>query len=804
MSAWRLDLRVAWRTLARQRAFTATVVATLAIGIGTTTALFGIYRAVFLEPLPLPDSGRLVFIMEQAQASFGCCGPASGPDYTDWVARQRAFSGLGLINPAGVTLTGHGDATRLYATAASASLFDLLHVAPLFGRTFTAADQASPSTVILGYDLWQHQFGGRRDVLGSTLEIDEAPYTVIGVMPEGFDIPSPWVGTRHYQLYTPFADAWLRGDRGSHSYPVVARLAPGTTLPAAQADMDRIMRDLAREYPSTNADRTTKVFTAHDYMFGSVGRQLALILGAAGLVLLIACGNIAGLQLARATGREAELALRAALGASRGALARLLFSESLIVAGAGGLAGLLLSAAAAHGLRAVLPATMPRVEDARVDAWALLFAVGASGATALVFGMLPALLASRGRLTGRLGARGGGSTPGRERLRDSFIVGQIALGLVLANGAVLLVRSYERVRGEAAGFQAAGVLTMAIKPSGDRYGTPGAVRRYYEDVLTRVAAVPGVSVAGTISSLPLAGGTNGNALIEGQPPRTNTDHGPLVEVASISGDYFAAMGIALLRGRALTPEDQATTVKNVVINRHFAREAWPDRDPLGKRFSFSDNPPDWFTVVGVVDDVRQWGPERPPISQAYFTLASGWTSASYVVARTDHDPGSLAAPVRRAILDVDGTQAPSDVQTMDARVDRAFSQRRFYTMLIGLFAGAALLLAGAGVYGTVTYYVARRTRELGIRVALGAPAPGIVAMVVRRGARLAVWGVAIGLAGVWASTSVLAGLLYGVGALDAPAMIAGGATLAGVAVLASAVPARRAAGISPSAALRAE
>ncbi len=803
MSSWWLDLRVALRTLIRQPAFTATVIATLAIGIGTTTALFNVYRAAFLQPLPLPESGRLVFIMEQA--SFGCCGPASGPDYTDWIQRQRAFSGIGVINPASYTLTGDGDATRIFGTSASASLFDLLQVAPLIGRTFTAADQAAPSTVVLSYDLWQRRFGGRREVLGSTIDINESPFTIIGVMPERFDIPSPWLGTQHHQLYLPFDEAWLRGDRGSHSYPVIGRLAPGATVQTAQSDMDRVMRDLAREYPQTNADRTTKVFTAHDYMFGNAGHDLALILGAAGLVLLIACGNIAGLQLARATGREAELAVRTALGASRGALIRLLLSESLIIAMAGGLAGVLVSTVAARGLRSVLPATIARVEDARVDGWALLFALGASVFTAVVFGVLPALLASRSKLSSRFATRGAGdSSPRRERLRDSFIVGQIALGLVLANGAVLLVRSYEHVRGETPGFQASGVLTMSINPSGTRYAKRDAVRQYYADVLARVAAVPGVSAVGTISRLPLSGGTNGNALIEGQPPRSNSDRGPLVEVTSITGNYFNAMGITLLRGRTLTPDDQTTSVKNVVINRHFAREAWPSDDAIGKRFSFNDNPPDWLTVVGIVDDIRQWGPEKPPISQAYLSIASGWANSGYVVVRTDNDPGSLAQPVRRAILGVDGTQAPSDVQPMSARVDRSMSQRRFYTLLIGLFAAAALLLAGAGVYGTITYYVARRTRELGIRVALGASGSGIVGMVVRRGARLAALGVIIGVAGVWASTSVISSMLYGVGALDAFAMIAGGVTLALVAMAASALPALRASRISPVVALRSE
>jgi putative ABC transport system permease protein len=803
MSTWSKDLQIALRVLRRRPGFTATVLVTLALGIGCTTALFGVFRTVFLEPLQLPASGRITFLMEQA--NFGCCGPASGPDYTDWVKRQRVFSGVGIIDPASVTLTGEQAAERVYSTAASASVFQLLGVAPLFGRAFTAEDQVHPSVVLLSYGLWQRRFGGSRDILGKSLEIDQAPYTIIGVMPKGFDVPSPWLGTSHHQLYTPFDNARLEGPRGNHGFPVLARLAPGVTLAAAQADMDRIMRELAQEYPQTNSNRSVKVFTAHQYMFGSVGRDLALILGAAGLVLLIACGNVAGLQLARAAARETELAVRAALGASRATLIRLLFSESVVLAALGGLGGVLISFAVVSGLRTMLPPTMPRIADAHVDGWALLFAVAASAVTALAFGVVPSVLASKSDVSGELREGGYGTrAPHKERVRSYFIVAQVALGLVLANGAALLVASYVRLRSEDPGFKAAGVLTVSINPSGPRYSDGAALSSYYDQVLAHVRAVPGVRSVGTVSRLPLNGGSNGNVLVEGRPPRTGSDQGPLVEVTSITGDYFTAMGIELLRGRTLQPADSTSTAVKVVINQHFAKEAWPGQDPLGKRFSFSDNPPNWLTVVGVVDDVRQWGPEQPPVSQAYFPLTQGWSGWGYVVARTQGDPASLGQPVRRAILAVDPTQAPSNIETMTARVDHAFAQRRFYTTLIGLFALAALLLAGAGVYGTVSYYVTRRTREMGIRIALGAARGGIIGLVVARGVRLAAWGVGIGLVGVWASTSLLAKLLYGVAPLDPWTIAAGCVVLAAVAAAASALPARRAVNVPPALALRAE
>jgi putative ABC transport system permease protein len=803
MLTWTNDLRLALRTLRRRPGFAAMVVATLGVGIGCTTALFGVFRTVFLKPLPLPDSDKLTFVMEQA--SFGCCGPASGPDYTDWVARQRSFSGLGILNPGSVTLTGSGEAERVYATSASASVFQLLGVAPLLGRTFTASDEIEPSVVVLSYGLWQRRFGGRPDVVGTSIEIDQAPYTIIGVMPRDFDVPSPWLGTQHHQLYRPFTRAQLEGNRGSHAWPVVARLAQGTTLPEAQSDMDRVMRELAQEYPATNSNRSVRLFSAHEYMYGRAGRELAYILGAAMLVLLVACGNVAGLQLARAAGRETELAVRSALGASRGGLVRLLFSESVVLAALGGVGGILVAFLVVGGLRAVLPPTMPRIAEAHVDGWALLFAVAASAFTAFAFGIVPSLVATGRDVAGELREGGYGTrAPGKQRARDYFIVAQIALGLVLANGAALLVRSYVRLRNQDMGFDADGVLTLGIQPSGDRYGNGAALATYYADVLAHVRAVPGVEAVGTVSRLPLAGGSNGNVLIEGRPPRTGSDQGPLVEVTSITGDYFAAMGITLLRGRALRPDDSASSAVNVVINHHFAEEAWPGADPLGKRFSFNDNPPNWATVVGVVDDVRQWGMERPAVSQVYYPLTQGWSSSGYVVARTAGDPESLGPAVRRAILAVDPTQAPSDIRSMTTRVDRAVAQRRFYTTLIGLFAVAALVLAGAGVYGTISYYVTRRTREMGIRIALGAASAGIVRLVVRRGVQLAAWGVALGLIGVWAARTVVAKLLYGVASLDPWTIVAGCLTLTLVAVAASAFPAARAVRVPPAIALRSE
>jgi predicted permease len=375
---------------------------------------------------------------------------------------------------------------------------------------------------------------------------------------------------------------------------------------------------------------------------------------------------------------------------------------------------------------------------------------------------------------------------------------------VLANGAGLLVRSYAAVRGQDFGFDAGGVVTMSLSPAGPRYPDSPSFQRFYEDVFERVRAIPGVQHVGTVSRLPLFGGSNGNVWVEGTPPRANQGEGPLVEVVSVTGDYFQVMEIPLRAGRVLTVDDSASTAVGVVINERFAELAWPGSDPLGKRFSFSDNPPEWRTVVGVVGDVRQWGPEQPTQAQAYFPFTHGWSVSAYLTVRTDGDPAALVPAIRQAILAVDPSAPPTDVRLMSDRVDGTMAQRRFYTTLVTLFAASALFLAAAGIYGTVSYFVARRTRDLAIRIALGAARSGIMGMVVRRAVRLAVWGVILGLVGVWLSTMALRGLVFGLRPMDPLTLAAGCALLTLIAVASAVFPARRAVRVSPILALRME
>lgn len=803
VTMWLKDLQLAARMLLKRPGFAVTVVVTLSLGIGATTALFGVFRTVFLEPLSLPEAGELVVVMETAGS--GCCGPASGPDYVDWVERNRVFSGMALLSPGSVNLTGLGEPERVYATSVTASAFDLLDVEPLMGRVLLPEDEAGAAVVVLSHGFWQRALGGDADVLGSTLKVNGTSLTMVGVMPPGFDVPSPWARTMGHEFYTPFeAEQLETTDRGSHSWPVIARLDEGVTKDAAQADMERIMRELAEEYPRTNAERSSEVFTVHEYLFGDVGRQLLLILAASGVVLLIASANVAGLQLARSAAREAEISLRAALGASRRALLRLLFSESLLLSVLGGTGGVLVAVYMVRGLRSVLPPTIPRIDAVGIDGLTLLFAVGVAVITAVLFGMIPALITSRTDLASGV-KEGGYSTlaPRKERVRDYFIVGQIALGLVLINAAGLLVQSYAEIRRQEYGFEAEGTLSLALSARGPDYETPAGRQDFYERVAERISMVPGVRSAGVVSKLPLNGGTNGNVQVEGRPPRSSSDEGPLVEVSSVTGDYFAAAGIPLLAGRTLERSDSTTDAVGVLINRTMAEEVWPGEEPLGKGFAFDDDAP-WLTVVGVVGDVRQWGVEQAPRSEAYFPYARGRSSSGFVIARIDGDPTTVVPDVRRAVLEVDPTQPPSDAMMMSERLENAFAQRRFYTTLIALFAGAALLLASAGIYGTVSYFVARRIREFGIRLALGAGDAGILRLVLIRGVCLAAWGVGIGLIGVWTARSVVDSLVYGVGTMDARTVVVGCLILAFVAVAASTVPAFRAVRVSPALAMRSE
>ncbi len=805
MSDWTRDLALGGRSIVKRPFFSAMIVGTLGLGVGTVTALFGVFRAVYLEPLPIPEPDEVVVVME-GSARGGCCSGASGPDYVDWRERQRAFSEIAAFSPRSMTLTGLGAAERVYATLTTASAFPLVGLPPLLGRWLVDADERpdDAQVVVLSHHFWIRAFGADSAVIGRSIDVEGLGRTVVGVMPPDFDIPSPWGRGRQHEFYLPLSRAALEGPRDGHRFPVAARLASGSSLASAQADMEGIVREIEIADPALHAGRRARVFRLHEYLFGEIGDQLLLMLGAAGLVLVIACGNVAGLQIARATVREGELAVRTALGASRGALMRLLFSESLLLAGLGGVLGVALARLAVGGLGYVLPPSIPRADAVAIAPTDLIVAVAMTGFAALAFGVLPAFLAARGPMAAAVKEAGYGTrSQGKERVRDLFIVLQIALGLVLVNGAGLLVRSYATLRAQDQGFDADGVLTFSLSPTGPRYDTAPARQALFDQVIERIGALRGVRSASMVSKLPLNGGQNGSVWIEGRP-RPVPGQATLVEVSSVVGAYFEVMGIPLLAGRTLVPDDSATASVGVVINETLAEVGWPGESPIGRRLSLDTEAPDWLTVVGVVGSVRQWRPEDPILSEIYLPYSKGWARAGYIAARLNGDPLPLVEEIRAAVATADPALPAVGFRTMTDVVENDFAQRRLYTTLLGLFGGIALLLAAAGIYGTVSYYVALRTREFSIRMSLGSGGLRVVALVLRRGGRLALSGVMLGTVGAWLSASLIDTLVYGVAAWHLPTVALGALSLVCVVLLGSWLPARRAAAVSPMTALRAE
>ncbi|UCG86064.1 MAG: FtsX-like permease family protein, partial [Gemmatimonadota bacterium] len=552
------------------------------------------------------------------------------------------------------------------------------------------------------------------------------------------------------------------------------------------------------------------VHSMHERLVGRVGAQLMMLLSAAGFTLLIVCGNVASLLLARATGRQAEMAIRAAVGAGRGRIVKQLLTESILLALIGGAAGIALAIWAMTFLRTVIPADIPRIANVGIDGTVLAYALVVSILTGILFGLAPALSASRTDLTESLKGGRGGQRGGSRRalLRGALIAGQFALALVLANGAALMVQSYLHFRGQQQGFDARNVLTVQVSLGGERYDDVWERDSFLRAAIERVAAIPGVLRVGAKNRLPLLGGTNSYVWTEDNPERPlSGPFGPLVEFGRVSGDYFDAMGIRLLAGRFLTDDDSTAASTGVIVNETMAQRLWPEQSAVGKRYSFRTEPPNWMTVVGVVEDVRQSGPYRSAWAEHYLPYtAPGWASGRrmFLMVKTEVDPLSVVGPVRQAVLAVDPDQPISQIRTMDAVLSEQFAGQRFNTLLVGTFAAIALLLVAAGIYGVVSFIVAQTGHEIGVRMALGAGRGRVLGLTLLRGLRLALIGAVIGTGGVFATTQVIRSLLYGASPLDVPTMMGSVAALVAVGVLASLVPARRAASVSPVTALRSE
>jgi putative ABC transport system permease protein len=799
------DLRYAARTLGRSPGFTAAAVLTLALGIGANAAVWSVVHAVLLRPLPYPHPERLAMLWETAsqepRESF------SGPDFLDYRERlagrdgRKPFAGLAAFIASGVQLDGENGPERIRGCTATEGFFQLLGARPSLGRTFLAEDHrpgAAP-VIVLTDGLWRRRFGADPRIVGKSLPVNGRSATVVGVLPAGFRFSIPGF-LRPVEVWTPLALS-PGGDRGGHMLRVLGRLKPGVTKAALQSELTATAARLARQYPGTNDGVGVRLIPLHEQIAGSSRRALLVLLTAVGLVLLTACANVANLLLARAASRRREIAVRRALGAGRLRLVSQLLAESLLLAALGGGLGLLF---AAWGLDLLVPlggAQLPRADEIGFDGATVAFTAGAVLLTALLFGLAPALSAAR-QAPGeglREGERGG-SGVGRRRARGALAVAEVALALVLSTGAGLLIRSFLGLLDTRPGFAPQGVLTATVVLPKWKYREGPAQAAALEQLVDRVAALPGVRAAGAIDDLPLDGDRDANTyVVPGMPADAKSL--PDAEIRSITPGYFATMGISLAAGRPFAAADSGKAPPVAIVNQALARSSFPGVDPVGKRLSLDGK--EWLEIVGVAGDVRDLALDAPAEREIYRPAAqTPGIRMTLVLAGGNARISGLANAVRQAAQAVDREFVVTRVEPMTAVIGAGLAERRFHVLLLGLFAAAAFALAALGVYGVISSGVAERTREIGIRVALGAGRGAVLRMVLGQGAALAAAGVAIGTALALGLTQLLAGLLYGVGAADPGTFAAAALLLASVALFASLLPAARAARLDPVVALK--
>jgi predicted permease len=803
------DFRHAMRQWLKNPGFTAVAVITLALGIGANTAIFSVVNAILLRPLPYKDDSRLVVMLHKGR------NPVAPANFIDWRSQNHVFERMGAAEYWTPNLTGTDNPEKLWALHVTPDIFPILGVQPLLGRVFLPEEQEAGKgrEVVLSYPLWQSHFAGDPNVLGRSVVLSGEKYTVVGVMPREFKFAPFWATKT--ELWAPLALGARLTDRGGGSLRVFARLKPGVTLTNAQAEMTAITSRLEGEFPGTNQD--LKVVSLREKVVGNIRSALLVLLGAVAFVLLIACANVSHMLLARATTRQKEIALRSALGARRLDLFRQFLIESLLLALIGGALGLWLALCGVRFLLALGPADLPRVETVGVDGHALLFALITTLSAGLAFGMAPALRATGVNLSDALkeGERGSSEGLRRNRLRSLLVGSEFALAVVLLAGAGLMVRTFLALRHVDPGFDPHNLLSMVVGVAGTEEEAAGHTGNFYQQVLQRVNAVPGVQFASAINHLPLAGDDWGWPFhIEGRP-LVPPGEGPVATYRVVFPGYFRAMHIPILRGRDLAEGDGLQAPGVVVINDYLARRYWPGEVPIGKRITFDDpaKNPSWLTVVGVVKNTVRSNWVSPAEEEVFLpwlqnrgyleTPASPFAYLTLVV-RTTRDPATLSPSIRRAIHSLDSNVPISEVQTMDRVVAAATGQSRFYLILLGVFATVALVLAGVGIYGVMSYSVSRRRHEIGIRMTLGAQGQDVLKLVVFDGMVLALAGVVAGVTGALVLTRLMAGLLYGTEPTDPATFIAVVLVLIGVALAASYLPARRATKVDPMTAMRYE
>ncbi len=813
------DLRFGARMLFKNPGFSFIAILTLALGIGANTAIFSVVNGVLLRPLPYEEADRLVFLTERNPHNDDMT--LSYPDFADWRAQNHVFESIGVYNSASFNLTGSGDPEQLRAGRASADLFSALRVRAALGRLYTNEEDkfGAPGVVVLSHGLWQRRFGGNPGIISQTLTLDDRPYTVVGVLPPDFRFEE------RNEIWVPVEaniSALTLRARGIHPFlRGVARLKAGVTLEQARAELDAIAARIAQQYPDINKNVGARITPLLENYVQGTRRALWVLLGAVSLLLLIACANVANLMLARATAREREMGVRVALGASRWRVVRQLLTESLLLVVVGGGIGLLLAEWGVKLLLAVSANSLPRSSEIGLNTQVLVFTVAVSVLTGIVFGLAPAWQASRADVQAALKETARSTTGGRHRLRQALIVTEVALTLVLLIGAGLLLRSFYRLQQVNPGFVDEHVLSFRVSLPVQKYAHENQWLNFYQQVIEKLRAVPGVKEVSIASRVPMDGNNNANAFrVVGQPARARA-----MQVCFVSPDYFRTLGIPLLRGRYFTEQDNRSHLseeqlrglergdrlrlgrKTVIVDEEFARRHWPNQDPVGKQILWgigggNDSP---LTVVGVVGRVKLDRPDEPIGEvQGYFAFLEYPQPAMSFVVKTTLEPEQIIAAAREQVRAIDASQPIYGVGTLTQLRAASIAPQRFTLLLLGLFAAVALALAVVGIYGVMSYAVTQRTHELGIRLALGAQGRDVLRLVIGQGMKLALIGVALGVGGALALTRMLKTLLFDVGPAD-PVTFAGVTLLLTlVAVLACWIPARRAAKVDPLIALRHE
>ena len=800
------DLRYAVRMLIKKPGFTAVVVAALALGIGANTAIFSIVNSILLRPLPYRDPDRLAMIWMDNKRMNVDQDIHSYANYADYRDQNQVFESMAAYYGISLNLVGVGEPERIIGSATSASLFEVLGVDPQKGRVFTSDEEqiGQDRVAVLSHGLWQRRFGGEPNIIGQEIQVSDVSRTVIGVMPPSFKFPH-----KDAEIWVPMAlNDNQKRSRGSFGYYAIGRLKPGVTIQQAQAEMGTIAGNLANQFPDTLEGYGVNLVPLHQQVTGKVRPALLVLLGTVAFVLLIACANVANLLLARAAGREREIAIRTALGANRGRLVRQLLTESALMGLAGGAVGLLIAKWGLSALIALSPEDIPRLDQIGIDGRVLAFTLLVSLVTGLIFGLVPALQASKPDLNESLKESGRSSTSGvdRRRVRSALVVLEVALSLVLLIGAGLMIKSFSQLQKVDLGFNPDRLVSMNIQLSRTKYQGPLSAQ-FFRQLIERVESMPGVESAGATTAMFIDALPNStNFTVEGKPPVSASEQ---IEtpVDSVTPSYFRTMGIALLQGREFTEQDGLDAPPVAIINDTFARRFWPAEDPVGRRFKFGDtssNAP-WMTIVGVVGDMRRTGLDVDVRCETFLPYTQrrfiGFLS---LVVRAKSDPRGLATAVRDQVWAIDPGQPVSHIRTMDQLLDGMMAQRRLNMVLFALFGGVALVLAAVGVYGVISYSVTQRTHEIGIRMALGAGRGDVLKMIVRNGMTLVLIGVAIGLVAAFGLTRLMTTLLFGVSATDLTTFVAISGILSGVALAACFVPALRAIKVDPMVALRYE